>query len=63
MGRMALAATTVSSEARAAVVASRLPAADWPDAPLQMTAIDAETGDLHLFNRASGSTGLRACRW
>lgn len=54
LGRMALAATTVSSEARAAVVASRLSFMDWPNAPLQMTAIDAETGDLHLFDRASG---------
>ena len=54
LGRMALAATTVSSEARAAVVASRLPPVDWPDAPLQMTAIDAETGDLHLLDKASG---------
>jgi NTE family protein len=54
LGRMALAATTVSSEARAAVVASRLSSMDWPNAPLQMTAIDAETGDLHLFDKASG---------
>jgi NTE family protein len=54
LGRMALAATTVSSEDRAAVVASRLSSMDWPDAPLQMTAIDAETGDLHLLDKASG---------
>jgi NTE family protein len=54
LGRMALAATTVSSEARAAVVASRLSSMEWPDAPLQMTAIDAETGDLHLLDKASG---------
>jgi NTE family protein len=54
LGRMALAAATVSGEARAAVVASRLSSMDWPDAPLQMTAIDAETGDLHLLDKASG---------
>jgi NTE family protein len=54
LGSMALAARTVSSEARAAVVASRLPSAHWPDAPLQMTAMDAETGDLHLFDKTSG---------
>jgi NTE family protein len=54
LGRMALAATTVSSEARAAVVADRLPSTDWPDAPLRMTAIDAETGKLHLLDKDSG---------
>jgi NTE family protein len=54
LGRMAMAATTVSVEARAAVVAARLPSADWPDAPLRMTAIDAESGVLHLFDKTSG---------
>jgi NTE family protein len=54
LGRMALAATTVSAEARAEVVAARLPSADWPAAPLRMTAIDAETGALHLFDKESG---------
>jgi NTE family protein len=54
LGSMALTARTVSSEARAAVVAARLPSVHWPEAPLQMTAIDAETGDLHLFDKASG---------
>jgi NTE family protein len=54
LGRMALAATTISAEARAAVVAARLPSEDWPDAALQMTAIDAETGALHLFDKTSG---------
>lgn len=33
LGRMAMAANTVSAEARMAVVAARLPSADWPDAP------------------------------
>jgi NTE family protein len=55
LGRMAMAATTVSVEARAAVVAARLPSAEWPDAPLQMTAIDAESGVLHLFDKTSGA--------
>jgi NTE family protein len=54
LGRMAMAANTVSAEARMAVVAARLPSADWPDAPLRMTAIDADTGALHLFDKASG---------
>lgn len=54
LGRMAMAAATVSIEARTAVVAVRLPSADWPDAPLHITAIDAETGALHLFDKTSG---------
>jgi NTE family protein len=54
LGRMAIAATTVSAEARAAVVAARLPTVEWPAAPLYITAIDAETGVLHLFDKASG---------
>jgi NTE family protein len=54
LGRMAMAAKTVSSGARAAVVESRLPSTDWPDAPLRMTAIDAETGALHLCDKSSG---------
>jgi NTE family protein len=54
LGRMALSATTVSAKARAAVVAARLPAVDWPAVPLYITAIDAETGVLHLFDKTSG---------
>jgi NTE family protein len=54
LGRMAIAAATVSVEARTAVVAARLPSANWPEAPLHITAIDAETGALHLFDKASG---------
>jgi NTE family protein len=54
LGRLALATPTVSSEARAALVAARLPSRDWPDGPLQMTVIDAETGALELFDKDSG---------
>lgn len=54
LGRMAMAATTVSSEERAAVIASRLPSTGWPEARLAMTAMDAETGELHLLSKESG---------
>jgi NTE family protein len=54
LGRMAIAAKTVSTEDRARVVSSRLPATGWPAAPLRMTAIDAHTGELHLFDKNSG---------
>jgi NTE family protein len=54
LGRMAMAATTVSRQDRGAVIASRLPATGWPEAPLKMTAIDAHTGELHLLDKDSG---------
>ncbi|WP_261566050.1 patatin-like phospholipase family protein [Frankia gtarii] len=54
LGRMALAAETVSTQARLDVVAGRLPVHDWPAAPLMITALDAETGELHIFDRTSG---------
>lgn len=54
LGRVALAATTVPTEARAAVVAARLPGTAWPSRALYMTVIDAHTGALHLFGRDSG---------
>jgi NTE family protein len=54
LGRMAMSATTVSSEERAVVIASRLPGTGWPEARLAMTAIDAETGELHLLDKESG---------
>jgi NTE family protein len=54
LGRMALAAETISSEARAEVVARRLPSHEWPRGPLMMTAIDAESGELHVFDKTSG---------
>jgi NTE family protein len=54
LGRMAMAATTVSRPERGAVITSRLPATGWPEAPLKMTAIDAESGELHLLDKDSG---------
>jgi NTE family protein len=60
LGRMAMAATTVSRQERGAVITSRLPATGWPDAPLKMTAIDAETGELHLLGEDSGVSLITA---
>jgi NTE family protein len=54
LGQLALTTPTVSSEAREEVVAARLPSADWPDGPLSVTAIDAQTGVLHLLDKDSG---------
>jgi len=60
LGRLALATPTVSIEEREAVVTARLPYLDWPEGPLQVTAIDAETGALHLLDRDSGITLVTA---
>jgi NTE family protein len=54
LGRLAMAATTVSRQERGAVVTFRLPAGGWPDAPLKLTAIEADTGELHLLDKNSG---------
>ena len=60
LGRLALMSATVSSEAREEVVAARLSSTDWPEGPLQVTAIDAETGVLHLLDKDSGISLLTA---
>ena len=39
---------------RRAVVAARLPRPEWPDSPMIVTAIDAQTGELAAFDRDSG---------
>jgi len=39
---------------RRAMVAARLPRPDWPDRPMIVTAIDAHSGELVLFDRHSG---------
>jgi NTE family protein len=39
---------------RRAVVAARLPHAAWPDRPMLVTAIEAQTGELVAFDRDSG---------
>jgi NTE family protein len=39
---------------RRAVVAARLPRPEWPDRPMIVTAIDAQTGELTAFDRDSG---------
>jgi NTE family protein len=40
--------------ARRAVVAARLPHAEWPDRPMIVVAVDAHTGELAAFDRDSG---------
>lgn len=42
------------AEQRRAIVAARLPRTDWPDRPIIVTAVDAHSGELVGFDRASG---------
>lgn len=54
LGRLALRAKTESEQARRKVIESRLPTFEWPAGRLQITAVDALTGDLVIFDAASG---------
>ncbi|NUP68500.1 MAG: patatin-like phospholipase family protein [Nonomuraea sp.] len=54
IGAWALKAPTVAEAERRAAVATRLPEPGWPERPLVLVALDAETGETRLFDRASG---------
>jgi NTE family protein len=54
LGRMALAARTVSEVDRLAIVAARLPVPEWPKVPLRIVAVNAQDGRPVVFDRASG---------
>jgi NTE family protein len=54
VGAMALKAKTESEQSRRKVIESRLPSLEWPAGRLQITAVDALTGDLVVFDAASG---------
>lgn len=53
IGTYALAAETVPEAGRRAVIESRLPIRDWPDRRIQVTAVDALTGELAIFDAQS----------
>lgn len=54
LGHLALRAHTVSEAERRAVIGRRLAHLQWPERPLLVTAVDAETGEPRVFDRASG---------
>ncbi len=56
IGALALRAATESEESRRTVIESRLPVREWPAGLLRITALDAETGELRVFDAASGVT-------
>jgi NTE family protein len=54
IGAIALAAVTPSVADRRHVIEARLHGIDWTDRPLRITAVDAESGELAIFDRTSG---------
>jgi NTE family protein len=53
-GRIALETATVPEPVRRAVIEARLAGADWPARPLRIPAVDAESGELVVFDRDAG---------
>ncbi len=53
-GRFALDADTAPEPARIAVIESRLPSREWPATPTRLTAVDCASGELTVFDAASG---------
>jgi NTE family protein len=54
LGAMAMNAKTVTPVERLAAIDARLPVKAWPAQRLFITAVDAESGELRVFNRHSG---------
>lgn len=54
IGKWALETPTVSESERHKVVEARLPVHTWPDHDLRIVAIDAEAGEIRVFDRNSG---------
>lgn len=53
VGKFALGAETVTERERRAVIESRLPSHAWPTRALKIVAVDAESGEPRVFDRAS----------
>jgi NTE family protein len=54
LGRAALAKPTVPESERRSAIATRVPDDAWPETPLRIAAVAAETGDMAVFDRHSG---------
>jgi NTE family protein len=54
LGRVALRSHTLPERVRREVIAARLPVKSWPDRPLLVTAVDADSGVRVAFDRNSG---------
>jgi NTE family protein len=60
LGRAALKARTVPESERKEIIKGLLPAGSWPERRLLIIAVDAETGELRVFDRDSGVPLLEA---
>jgi NTE family protein len=56
IGAYALDAQTVPETVRRNVIEGRLPSHSWPARRIQLTAVDAATGELRVFDSASGAS-------
>ena len=56
LGAYALAAETLPESVRRKVIEGRLPSHDWPVRRIRLTAVDAVTGELRVFDSASGAS-------
>jgi NTE family protein len=54
IGAYALAAPTIPEAERRAIIAARLPVQSWPQQRLLIVAVDTETGEEYIMDRASG---------
>jgi NTE family protein len=52
VGRVALAAETITEQAHIALMSTLITAREWPDRELLITAVDIETGELKVWDRA-----------
>jgi NTE family protein len=59
-GEFALQADTPPEADRLAVIESRLPSRDWPVRPMKLTAVDCVSGELTVFDAASGVSLVEA---
>ena len=55
VGQRALTVETVSEAERRAVIAGRLPRHSWPSRKLAVVAVEANTGDVRVFDQDSGA--------
>lgn len=60
VGRIALRTATVPEADRIAVIESRMPVREWPERALQVTAVDAASGEFRAFDRTSGVSLVHA---
>lgn len=60
IGRLALRMHPEPEDERLAIISDRLPVHEWPERELKITAVDARTGVLRVFDRRSGVPLVRA---